>query len=185
MRFRIPVFVYNRNMKNFIKAKILMLCLMSFVFVFVWGCVSSSQLYVGKSVEKEDIVILNKGIHKDINWETFDFVVNFDYELTDDTLSVTGEGMLGEHYRAIYTHLKHFDAYMFQVDKDGYVLDTVRLPTLRMNRPDDVFTFTKILNVFPETTGLSFGYSGEVYEHEKSGLFFNPYFNYSPFLKYP
>ncbi len=149
------------------------------------GCVASSQLYVGKIVAEDDIVTLQNGKQRDILWETFDVVFTFDYEISDDILQVAGKGRLGDHYQAIYTHLGHFDAYLFQVDRDGYVLDTVRLPTLMMSRPDDDFTFKKELKRVPGTVGMSFGYSGEVYEREKSEPLFRQLFNQIHFRKLP
>lgn len=153
--------------------------------LLLWGCVPTSRLYVGKMVDDADILALKHGQQKDITWETFDVVMNFDYEVRGDSLLVAGKGRLGDHYQAMYTHLRHFYVYFFQVDGDGYVLETSRLPTLMMNRPDDVFTFEKIAKLLPETTGISFGYSGDVYERERGEPFFMPFFNTMSFRKLP
>ena len=158
-------------------------CIVS--FVLMWGCVASSNFYIGKTVDSADIIPLQGGLHKGVSWETFDVVLLFDYELKDGTLYCAGKGRLGDHYQAMYTHLRYFEVYLFQVGENGRVLHTVRLPTLSMSSPDDDFNFDKVLKIFPETIGLSFGYSGAAYERERSEPIFIQFFNETSFHNLP
>lgn len=128
------------------------------------SCVATHERFHGNAVANEDIIVLQNGEEQIASWKTFDVIINLNYVLDGDNLELFGEGQLGEHYSAIYTHIRSLTVYLFLLDKQGDVLETVPVRITSMWYTDDKFTINQSIKLPELATGLSFGYSGTVAE---------------------
>ena len=135
------------------------------------SCVVIHDMYHGNAVASEDIVVLQIGEEQVASWETFDVIINLSYGLNGDNLELLGEGQLGAHYSSVYTHIRSLTVYLFLLDKQGHVLETLPVGTTSMWSTDDKFTINQSIKLPELTTGLSFGYNGTVSEFDSNASF--------------
>jgi hypothetical protein len=126
----------------------------------LFGCQSVSSFFVGETVEPELGVPLTAGVLQKGTWKTFDVVISYSAEMGADRLDIYGHAGLGEHHRMMYDSLKHLDVYLFFLNNDSAVLETVLLATNLSSSIDQQVEFMKILPLPPGTRAISFGYRG-------------------------
>lgn len=147
---------------------------------FLTGCVATSARYHGNFVDEDRVVELKSGGPHNVEVQTFDLLVSYEYLLDGGVLKLKGNVVLGDHYRAIYTRLNSLHIYLFLVDAQSLVIETSLIVNALMSQPDDKFEFNIALPISPEATGLSLGYDGEVYEADA-----DPFLSTTRFYKLP
>ena len=153
------------------KAKLASLFL-ACLLVFVAGCVETAMLYHGKHVTSVPVVILQEGPPVAGRWETFDMIIDYQYQRNGDRLELSGQAALSQHYQMNYAGVPRMVAYLFFLDQDARVLETVFLVSAWSNGVEDVQHFSKSYRFPAGTTGISFGYSGAVQDEDSSTTFY-------------
>lgn len=126
------------------------------------GCVETAMKYHGRQVAPVHVVPLHEGQQAAGTWQTFDVVIDYTFLKNGEVLEMSGQVELGQSYQTTYDGLKFLDLYVFFMDKDSRVLETVYMPAFLTNTTDDKGTFTRSYNVPDGTVGVSFGYDGKV-----------------------
>lgn len=134
------------------------------LLLFVLGCVEISTMYQGNTVTKVPVVALQGGGPHAGTWKTFDLVMDYQYKQNGGVLDISGQFALSEHYRMTYDTVSRIYVYLFFLDKDSRVLETVDFPDTGISRIEDSQSFSRTYKVPAGTTGVSFGYSGVVSE---------------------
>ena len=146
------------------KAKTILLGLICLLSLGASGCVETSMMYRGNIVPPVHVVALQENGPNVGRWETFDIIIDYEYVHDGDLMEISGQLRLGQHYQAIYDQLRYLDVYLFFVNEQSRVLETV-LFTRNMNSdPEETFSISRRYNVPAGTAGISFGYSGTVRE---------------------
>lgn len=126
------------------------------------GCVETAMKYRGNQIAPVHVVALLDGQQAAGTWQTFDLVIEYTSLKNGDALELSGQVELGQSYQITYDRLKFLDLYVFFMDKDSRVLETVYMPAILTNTTDDRGTFTRSFKVPAGTVGVSFGYDGKV-----------------------
>jgi len=134
------------------------------------GCTPVAELYQGKPVDANDIVWLKPAGTGAGNWQTFDMSIDYQVAQDNGLLEVSGQGRLSQHYQLVYQKVRFLTVYLFLLDGDGRVLETVELPVF-LGHTEDTFDFKRHLNITDLTKGLSFGYRGLASEWQDSTYF--------------
>jgi hypothetical protein len=134
------------------------------LFFVMTGCVPTAELYIGKQVTSAPIVQL-EGTNVSGTWQTFDVTINYQYQAGDDIIELAGQGELGQHYQMLYDGVRYLYVYLFLVDVDGLVLETIEIPAFLFDS-EDKFAFNQPFKVNQNIKGFSFGYRGVATEME-------------------
>ncbi|MEJ2526255.1 MAG: hypothetical protein P8Y73_11940 [Desulfuromonadales bacterium] len=129
-----------------------------------------SQLYHGKTITDVQIIPLSGSGPQQGNWSTFDMVIDYQYQVENDRLHISGTGMLSQHYQLLYAAVRQLRVYLFLLDDSGRVKQTVPLSAFLSNA-EDTFRFDQSVVLAPEIKAFSFGYSGYAYENEDQFYF--------------
>jgi hypothetical protein len=141
----------------------------------VIACVPTSQLYLGKTVDSETVVLLDAMSGKQLVWKTFDLIMTYDYTLRDNVLEISGTGELSQHYQMMYAKIRHLRVYLFLLNEEGSIIQTVLLPSNLIN-PEDSFSFQIKAHPSEKISALSFGYSGSAHDLYSRAYFYQlPY----------
>jgi len=151
------------------KVKIIVVIVI-FLFSITTGCAPIAELYVGKPVTSAPIAKLQKGTPSAGTWQTFDMSINYTYKMEKGTLEIAGQGELSQHYQMVYDVVKTLRVYLFLLDGDGVILETVSLPAF-LYRTEDKFTFSEGFKNNESIKGISFGYRGVASEAEGQAYF--------------
>lgn len=158
-------FTYNcfieRRISMSIKVKFACLgltCLLSLTS----GCVETPMLYHGNAVSSVPVVAMQEGSSIAERWETFDLIIDYKYIKKGDRFEISGQAALSQHYQMAYDGITRMDVYIFFLDKDSRVLETAFLVNTWLGNIRDSQDVSKSYKVPIGTTGISFGYSGEV-----------------------
>jgi hypothetical protein len=140
---------------SIIKWYLLVISLVSIV-----ACQGSLASYRGATVEPEErIALLEDGLQKG-SLQTFDLTMEYQYEIKNDMLQLSGVAELGNHYQSLYESLSYLYITVYFVDTDGKVMeDKIILNTPSMYI-DDNFLFNHHLKIPPGTASITFGYIG-------------------------
>ena len=155
----------------FIKVKLTCLsltCLLSLAS----GCVEIPMMYHGNTVSSVPVVFLQEGSSNSGTWKTFDLTIDYKYIKKGDSFEISGQAALSQHYQMLYSSVSRMNAYIFFLDKDSRVLETAYFVNVWTSGTEDVQDFSKSYKVPTGTTGISFGYSGEVSADESHGSFY-------------
>ncbi len=136
------------------------------------GCVETAMLYHGKSVTSAPVVALQAGTPVAGTWETFDLVIDYTYQRNGDTLELSGQAALSQHYQMLYSAVSRMRTYLFFLDQDSRVLETVNFVKAWTSGTEDIQRFSKSYQVPAGTAGISFGYSGAVQGEDSVTSFF-------------
>jgi len=109
----------------------------------------------------QQVYAIEEGIVSEETIESFETVIRYEYLRKGDILTISGQASLTERYPMLYSTLRYLDVYLFFVDKDQHVLETVLLGEA-MTRLDDIAKFSRELKIPSGAVGVAFGYSGEV-----------------------
>lgn len=142
------------------------------IFFVTAGCVPTAELYIGKEITAAPIVRFEGGAEVSGTWQTFDMTINYQYKTDGASVVLAGQGQLGQHYQMVYDGVRRLSVYLFLLDADGLVKETINIPAY-IYRTDDTFTFTKTLQNIAGVKGFSFGYRGVATEMEGQVYFDN------------
>lgn len=140
------------------KMKILVVALLCLIFA-VTGCVPTSELYIGKPVTSAPIIEFQKAEITAGTWQTFDVTINYTYTVSGGLIEIAGQGELSQHYQMMYNSVRKMRVYLFLLDADAVILQTVEIPAFLMST-EDKFTFNIPFKANESMKGFSFGYRG-------------------------
>ncbi len=143
-------------------SKLLVLLLLCLALASLVACQSVGSFFVGRSVEPNLRVPLTAASPQTGTWQTFDLTIRYSVRKHADSLDISGHAELGEHYQTLYTRLKRLDVYLFFLNSDAQVLETVALSSGLSSDINQQMRFNHSLRLPPGTTDISFGYRGEV-----------------------
>jgi hypothetical protein len=141
-----------------VKIKTLVVALLCLIFA-VTGCVPTSELYLGRPVTSAPIIEFQKAEITAGTWQTFDVTINYTYTVSGGLIEITGQGELSQHYQMMYNNVRTMRVYLFLLDADAVILQTVEIPAFLMST-EDKFTFNIPFKVNQSMKGFSFGYRG-------------------------
>lgn len=152
--------------------KVKQICLgLTCLLILASGCAEVPMFYHGNKVSSVPVVALQEGSHTSATWETFDLIIDYKYIQDGNSLEISGQAALSQHYQMMYTNIPRMDTYIFFLDKDFRVLKTAIFVNVWTNNTKDIQDFSKSYNVPTGTTGISFGYSGQVQGIDGKGSF--------------
>lgn len=149
-------------------ASLLLACLLPLVA----ACVDTAMLYNGAIVTSVPVIALQEGPPVAGTWETFDLVIDYTYQRNGDTLELSGQAALGQHYRMNYSGVSRMQNYLFFLDRDGRVLETATLVKAWTSGIDDIQQFSKSYPVPAGTAAISFGYAGTAQSMDSIASFY-------------
>jgi len=141
-----------------VKIKTLVVAILCLIFA-VTGCVPTSELYIGKPVTSAPIIEFQKAEITAGTWQTFDVTINYTYTVSGGLIEITGQGELSQHYQMMYNNVRTMRVYLFLLDADAVILQTVEIPAF-LTSTEDKFTFNIPFKVNQSMKGFSFGYRG-------------------------
>ena len=140
------------------------------LFLVMAGCVPTAELYIGKQVKSAPIVQIQKGANVSGTWQTFDVTINYQYKAAGAIIELAGQGELSQHYQMVYDGVRYLRVYLFLLDADGLVLETIEIPAFPTST-EDRFAFNKPFKITENIKGFSFGYRGVATEIEGQAYF--------------
>lgn len=149
--------------------KTLVVAIFCLIFA-VAGCVPTSELYIGKPVTSAPIIEFQKAENAAGTWQTFDMTINYTYAASGGLIEIAGQGELSQHYQMMYNSVRTLRVYLFLLDGDGVVLETVEIPAF-LTSTEDKFTFNVPFKANERIKSFSFGYSGVASEMEGQSYF--------------
>jgi len=141
-----------------VKTKTFFVALLCLIFA-VTGCVPTSELYIGKPVTSAPIIEFQKAEITAGTWQTFDVTINYTYTVSGGLIEIAGQGELSQHYQMMYNNVRTMRVYLFLLDADTIILQTLEIPAFLMST-EDKFTFNISFKVNESVKGFSFGYRG-------------------------
>lgn len=133
------------------------------------GCIQTSRMYYGNTVSPDKVIsIQNVGSHKGYV-ETFDVVINYEFVRDGEVLELVGQAALSERNQLLYASLRKLFVYLFFLDENSRVLETVSLTGALTGDTYERLGFSRTLKVPAGAVGISFGYSGTVSEGQGDG----------------
>jgi len=136
------------------------------------ACVDTAMLYNGAQVTSVPVVVLQEGPPVAGRWETFDLVIDYQYQRHGDRLELSGRAALSQHYQMNYAGVSRMQTYLFFLDQDARVLETAFFVTPWSNGVEDIQEFSKSYTMPADTTALSIGYSGAVNHMDSTASFY-------------
>lgn len=140
------------------KLKILVFAVVC-LFIVSTGCVPTSELYIGKPVTSAPIIGFQNAANAAGTWQTFDMTINYTYTVSGGLIEIAGQGELSQHYQMMYNSVRTMRVYLFLLDADAVILQTVEIPAFLMST-EDKFTFNIPFKANESMKGFSFGYRG-------------------------
>ncbi len=148
---------FNKNIILILTVYFMLLSLVGIV-----ACQSSLFSYRGATVEPDDrIYLLDEGLGQGL-WQTFDLVIEYQYEKKADTLELSGVVELSYHYRSLYEILSRLYLTVYFLDNEGKVLEGKQVFISTSLKIDDKFSFKHFLEIPPDTVSITFSYMGKV-----------------------
>ena len=151
--------------------KLTCLCLTSVLF-FSWGCVKTPMLFHGNTVSSAPVVILQKDGSATGEWSTSDITIDYNYVKNGDNLEISGQASLSQSNQMLYSIVQNMDSYIFFLDKNSKVIETDFFIDEWTTNTQAIQNFSKSYKIPAGTTGLSFGYSGELKDLNSTGTIY-------------
>ena len=151
---------------------LLCLCLGCLAVLLASGCVETAAMFHGNAVSPVYVVTLQENAPVAGRWETFDLIIDYEAIRDGDVLEIKGQAALSQHYQIVYDRVRYLIVYLFFVDENGRVLETIDFVDNLGGSPEDILQFAKFYKIPPGTTGISFGYSGKVMDWESMKSFY-------------
>ena len=143
---------------------ILKICVSLIFLVSMIACQSRLFSYRGRTIEPDRRMnLMVDGSYEGI-WETFDLTINYRYEKKAETLQLSGDAELSDHYKFNYAALRNFFLTLFFLDDKGKVQESELLLNASFSNIDDRFTFNKSLEIPRGTSSIAFYYDIGVIE---------------------
>ena len=137
------------------------------------GCVETSMRYHGNAPSPDmSLFVLQKGGVQSGTWQTFDITIDYSYSQNAEGLDISGQAVLSEHYQMNYDGISKLDLFLFFLDEDSRVLETVRIAWSMTGRVTEIMTFSQKLTVPSGAKNLSFGYDGAATADRSGGTIF-------------
>jgi hypothetical protein len=76
-------------------------CLLSLAL----GCAEIKDFYHGNTVSSVPVIVLQEGTPNAGRWETFDLIIDYEYILKSNRITISGEASLTQHYQMLYTSI--------------------------------------------------------------------------------
>lgn len=134
------------------------ICLFSMMFI---GCVETATMFQGNKPSKSmNVVPLQKETTQAETWQTYEVIINYKYMQSAEMMEISGQATLSASYQANYNSLRELTIYLFFLDEDSRVLQTVRLANSVTTSVDEVVSFSSKYAVPAGTTSITFGYDG-------------------------
>lgn len=147
-----------------------------FSLVCLWllgsACVPAANLYQGNPVASDHVMPLQSGGPHGGDFENFDLVMTYQFTRDGDVFEISGRAELGQHYQMVYDKINDLRIYLFFVDADSRVLQTVLLTSAATGMTAQQLRFSRFFKVPRGATGFSFGYDGKVSELDSSKVFY-------------
>lgn len=134
------------------------------------GCVPTAELYIGKQVTAAPTVQIEESTNVSGTWQTFDMTINYQYLADGDLIELAGQGELSQHYQLVYNRVRSLRVYLFLLDADGIVQETIDIPAL-LTTTEDKFSFNKTFRTADGVKGFAFGYRGLVWDKDSQAYF--------------
>jgi hypothetical protein len=141
--------------------KTVSLSLVCLLTLFFSGCVETEMMFRGnKPSSSMNVVALQQGPPQAGTWQTYQVVVDYKYSQNAATLDISGQAALSASYQTNYASLNDLKIYLFFLDEDSRVLETINLASSKTSDVDEVLTFSSEYAVPAESKAISFGYDG-------------------------
>jgi hypothetical protein len=142
-----------------ISKKILLILTRYILIVFlviITACQGGLFSYRGRIVEPDKRLALSEGGPHKGSWQTFDLMVDYQYEQKAGKLHLSGVAELSYHYKANYDNLDHFYLTVFFLDTEGKVLDSELVLNAISSDLDETFPFEKNLEIPSNSVSIAF-----------------------------
>ena len=144
------------------KIKINCITVMFLLAFFTSGCVEISKKYHGNAVSSVNVVTLQEKGASAGRWETFDLVIDYEYIREGDDLELSAQVALGQHQQRAYENIRRLDVYLFFLDENSRVLETVSFVGNMFGSTEELMKISRSYKTPAGTAGISFGYDGVV-----------------------
>ena len=153
--------------------KIKMTCLaLTCLLLLASACTPISTLYHGRTVSEVSVAALQEGGPVADRWETFDLVIDYKYFKQGDSFEISGQVALSQHYQITYDRLSRIYVYLFFLDKDSRVLETISFANTWSSNTDEAQDFSDSYTLPSGTAEISFGYTGVVRDEDSFDQFY-------------
>jgi len=139
-----------------------MLLLATVILCGLFACQSPATFFVGRSVDPTLQIPLTTALAQNGTWQTFDLVINYTLHNNDDQIEITGKAELGEHYQRLYNRVTQLDLYLFLLDSNAAVLETLPLTGSLLGGTDEQININATIPRIAGLKALTFGYRGSV-----------------------
>lgn len=142
-----------------ISKKILLILTRYILIIFlvsITACQGGLFSYRGRIVEPDKRLALSEGGPHKGSWQTFDLMVDYQYEQKAGKLHLSGVAELSYHYKANYDNLDHFYLTVFFLDTEGKVLDSELVLNAISSDLDETFPFEKNLEIPSNSVSIAF-----------------------------
>lgn len=140
------------------------ICLSAVAFILA-GCGASLFSYKGyKVTQKNFMVPLKDGDQKGV-WKTNELAVNYQYQMTPETLKIAGTTDLIGGFAIGFTWIKYLAVYLLFLDDQGIVIENALIFSAGNHRPaNDInpMVFEKTIPIPEGSRRISFAYEGEL-----------------------
>lgn len=156
---------------KYIAKKTLLSGLAVLVLFMTSGCQPQnvSSFFIGNQVSADDSLPLIVGEQRSGQWKTFDMLVNYKYRAENSSLEISGDSTLSDFYQINMRSLRDMDMFLFFLDDQRKVLETVQLFKSRSTDLGQSRSFNNTLAVPAGATAISFGYRGFAKEGRRVG----------------
>lgn len=136
------------------------------------GCVQTAMMYRGNTVTSAPVVALQENGPNAGIWETFDLTIEYEYAQDGNVLEIIGEVALSQHYQITYDHLRRLSVYIFFVDENSQVLETLSFVGLMAGSTEERQRLSRHYKIPPGAVGISFGYEGAAGDRDSHVSFY-------------
>jgi hypothetical protein len=155
------------------KIRVLCLVLTCLLSLVATGCVETAMMFHGNSPSPAmNVVALQKGGAQSGTWETFDITINYMYVQSGETLEISGQAVLSQHYQMGYSSISRLLIYLFFLDENSRVLKTAQITQAMTSATDETMAFSQQYAVPAGAKSLSFGYDGTAREWRDFTIFY-------------
>lgn len=136
------------------------------------GCQTQNinSFYIGNQVNPDDSRPLVTGESRSGQWQTSDMLVNYQYRMENNSLKISGDTTLSDYYQINLRSLRDLELFLFFLDGQHKVLETVQLFKSLSTSLEDTHSFKKTLSAPSAATAISFGYRGAAREGRRTGF---------------
>lgn len=144
--------------------------------LFTTGCVETATMFKGNPVSSGmEVIALQDGGPHISSWSTFDLEIEYEYTQKNNLLDITSQVELSAHYQSTYARLNRLTVYLFFVDADANVLQTVLLDRAVTGALTEQLQATQQLEIPDGAVAFSFGYDGVAQDRiERSSFYLLP-----------